>query len=123
MKMIIVILKDHLTDTLTAALTGAQYRVTRIASTGGFLRSGTTTMLVGVEEAQVDAAIVADPLHRRRHRPLKARKSRYSSSPSRASSRSSPPHPGRRACGQFPSAGEVRARVRIIPQPSHPTWN
>jgi len=57
MKMIIVILKDHLTDALTAALTGAHYRVTRIASTGGFLRSGTTTMLIGVEDPQVDSAV------------------------------------------------------------------
>ena len=57
MKMIIVILKDHLTDALTTALTAAQYRVTRIASTGGFLRSGTTTMLIGVEEAQVEGAV------------------------------------------------------------------
>ena len=57
MKMIILMVKDQLTETLTAALTGAQYRVTRIASTGGFLRSGTTTMLIGVEEAQVDAAV------------------------------------------------------------------
>jgi uncharacterized protein YaaQ len=57
MKMIILMVKDHLTETLTAALTGAQYRVTRIASTGGFLRSGTTTMLIGVEDAQVEAAV------------------------------------------------------------------
>ena len=57
MKMIVLIVKDQLTETLTAALTGAQYRVTRIASTGGFLRSGTTTMLIGVEEAQIDAAV------------------------------------------------------------------
>lgn len=57
MKMIILILKDQLTDALTASLTGAHYRVTRIASTGGFLRSGTTTMLIGVEDAQVEAAI------------------------------------------------------------------
>jgi uncharacterized protein YaaQ len=57
MKMIILILKDQLTDMLTAALTAAQYRVTRIASTGGFLRSGTTTMLIGAEDEQVEAAI------------------------------------------------------------------
>ena len=57
MKMIILMVKDHLTETLTSALTGAQYRVTRVASTGGFLRSGTTTMLIGVEDAQVDAAM------------------------------------------------------------------
>jgi uncharacterized protein YaaQ len=57
MKMIILMVDDHLTETLTTALTGAQHRVTRIASTGGFLRSGTTTMLMGIEDAQVDAAI------------------------------------------------------------------
>jgi uncharacterized protein YaaQ len=57
MKMIILILRDQLTDAVTAALTGAQYRVTRIASTGGFLHSGISTLLIGVEEAQVEPAI------------------------------------------------------------------
>ena len=57
MKMIILILKDQLTDALTAQLTSAKYRVTRIASTGGFLRSGVSTLLIGVEEAQVESAI------------------------------------------------------------------
>ncbi len=57
MKMIIVILKDHLRDALTRALTEGQYRVTGIASTGGFMRSGVATLLIGVEEGQVDTAI------------------------------------------------------------------
>jgi uncharacterized protein YaaQ len=57
MKMIILILKDQLTETMTSRLTGAKYRVTRIASTGGFLRSGIATLLIGVEDAQVDPAI------------------------------------------------------------------
>ncbi len=57
MKMIIVIVKDHLTDALTRALTSGQYRVTGIASTGGFMRSGVGTLLIGVEEGQVEAAI------------------------------------------------------------------
>ena len=57
MKMIIVIAKDHLTDALTRALTAGQYRVTGIASTGGFMRSGVATLLIGVEDGQVDAAI------------------------------------------------------------------
>jgi uncharacterized protein YaaQ len=57
MKMIIVILRDHLRDALTRALTEGQYRVTGIASTGGFLRSGVATLLIGVEDAQVEAAI------------------------------------------------------------------
>ncbi len=62
MKMIIVIIKDHLRDALTAALTEGQYRVTGIASTGGFMRSGVATLLIGVDEAQVDAAI--DLIHK-----------------------------------------------------------
>ena len=56
MKMIIIIVKDHDADTLTQAFTAGNFRVTRVASTGGFMRSGVVTML-GVEDAQVDAAI------------------------------------------------------------------
>lgn len=57
MKMVIVIVKDSEADALTRAMTSAEYRVTRIASTGGFLRSGVATLLIGVEDAQVDSAI------------------------------------------------------------------
>lgn len=57
MKLIILIVKDHLIDALTRALTDAQYRVTGIASTGGFLHSGVTTLLVGVEDAQLEPAV------------------------------------------------------------------
>lgn len=57
MKMIIVIIKDTEADALTRALTSAEYRVTRIASTGGFLRSGVDTLLIGVKDERVDSAI------------------------------------------------------------------
>ncbi len=57
MKMIIIIVKDNDADTLTQAFTAENFRVTRVASTGGFLRSGVVTMLLGVEDKQVDAAI------------------------------------------------------------------
>jgi uncharacterized protein YaaQ len=57
MKMIILIVKDNDADLLTQAFTGGDLRVTRIASTGGFLRSGVATMLVGVEDPQVDGVI------------------------------------------------------------------
>ncbi len=56
MKMIIVIVKDSDSEALTRALTSAQYRVTGISSTGGFLRSGVATLLIGIEDTQVDAA-------------------------------------------------------------------
>jgi uncharacterized protein YaaQ len=57
MKMIIVIVKDNDADILTQSLTAGSFRVTRVASTGGFLRSGVVTMLLGVDDDQVDAAI------------------------------------------------------------------
>jgi len=57
MKMIIVIVKDSDADTLTQSLTAGNFRVTRVASTGGFLRSGIVTMLLGVEDEQTDGAI------------------------------------------------------------------
>ena len=56
MKMMIVIVKDSDSEALTRALIGAQYRVTGISSTGGFLRSGVATLLIGIEDAQIDAA-------------------------------------------------------------------
>jgi uncharacterized protein YaaQ len=56
MKMIIAILRDVDADPVTRALTAGKFRVTRIASTGGLLRRGVTTLLVGVEDGRVDAA-------------------------------------------------------------------
>jgi uncharacterized protein YaaQ len=57
MKMIIAIMKDADSDSAIQALTTAGYRVTRIASTGGFLKRGTGTLLIGVDDDKVDAAI------------------------------------------------------------------
>ena len=57
MKMIIVIIKDSEAEHVTQALTAGDFRVTRIASTGGFLRSGVVTLLIGVDDARVDMGI------------------------------------------------------------------
>ena len=57
MKMIIIIVQDNDADALTRAFTAENFRVTRIASTSGFMRSGVVTMLLGVDDPQVDAAI------------------------------------------------------------------
>ena len=57
MKMIILIVKDHDSDIITQALTSAEYRVTRVASTGGFLRSGVVTLLLGVRDERVESAL------------------------------------------------------------------
>jgi len=57
MKLIIAIIKDEDNDTVSKALTDKSFRVTFIASTGGFLRSGRSTLLVGVEDDQVKTAL------------------------------------------------------------------
>jgi len=57
MKMIIVIVKDSDAESVTQALTINDFRVTRIASTGGFLRSGVVTLLIGVSDERVEAGI------------------------------------------------------------------
>jgi uncharacterized protein YaaQ len=59
MKMIIVIIKDADAEHVTQALTASAFRVTRIASTGGFLRSGVVTLLIGVDDERVEAGIQA----------------------------------------------------------------
>lgn len=57
MKMVILIVKDADADTITQALTSAEYRVTRVASTGGFLRKGVVTLLLGVRDERVESAL------------------------------------------------------------------
>ncbi len=57
MKLIIAIIKDEDNDAVSKALTDNKFRVTFIASTGGFLRSGRSTLLVGVEDEQVETAL------------------------------------------------------------------
>jgi uncharacterized protein YaaQ len=57
MKMIVAILKHEDTENVNQALVDLGYTVTRIASTGGFLRLGRSTLMVGVTDDQVDGAI------------------------------------------------------------------
>jgi len=57
MKMIIAILRDVDSDPVSHSLTSASYRVTVIASTGGFLRRGNTTLLIGTEDEKVEKAL------------------------------------------------------------------
>ncbi|HLF75730.1 MAG TPA: cyclic-di-AMP receptor [Anaerolineales bacterium] len=57
MKMVILIVKDQDSDALTQALTSEKYRVTRVASTGGFLRSGVVTLLLGVRDERLESAL------------------------------------------------------------------
>ena len=57
MKLLIAIVQDEDANRLVSKLMGEGYGVTKLATTGGFLRSGNTTLLSGVEDGQVDKVI------------------------------------------------------------------
>ncbi len=57
MKMIVAIVQSYDTDRLLRSVTSAGFRVTRIQSTGGFLRSGNSTVLMGVDDDRVQECL------------------------------------------------------------------
>ena len=57
MKLMIIMVRDADSEDILQVLVRNLYRVTRIASTGGFLRQGNSTLLVGVKDEQVQQVI------------------------------------------------------------------
>lgn len=53
MKLFLAIVQDDDAIDLIEELTDKDYRVTKLATTGGFLKSGNTTLMIGVEEKEV----------------------------------------------------------------------
>jgi uncharacterized protein YaaQ len=56
-KLIIAVVQNEDADGVVDALLEAEFRATRLASTGGFLRRGNTTLMIGADEDQVDAVL------------------------------------------------------------------
>lgn len=54
MKLIIAIVQDQDSQILVDELLENEFRVTKLASTGGFLKSGNSTLLIGVDESEID---------------------------------------------------------------------
>ena len=67
MKLVIAIVHSEDAGALVDALTDKEYRVTRLQSTGGFLKQGNASVLVGVEEAQVEdvMGVIRETCHAR----------------------------------------------------------
>lgn len=53
MKFIVAIVQDYDVDRLLRSVTSAGLGATKISSTGGFLRAGNTTVLMGVDDHQL----------------------------------------------------------------------
>lgn len=58
-KLILAVVPGDLAGTALDAFLQAGCRVTRIASTGGFLHAGSTTLLAGVEASRLEPALAA----------------------------------------------------------------
>lgn len=75
MKIIFTILQDEDSKKVISALSDAGHSVTKINSSGGFLRSGNTTLLIGSQDANVDSII--DVIKQNSHSRKQAMSSSY----------------------------------------------
>ena len=57
MKMIMAIVSSDDANRVSSHLTKENYSVTKLSTTGGFLKAGNTTLLVGTEDDRVDHAL------------------------------------------------------------------
>lgn len=57
MKLILAIVQDIDGNHLMSALNKEGYSVTKLATTGGFLKAGNTTLMVGVSDEKADAVV------------------------------------------------------------------
>ena len=61
MQLLVAIVQSEDADILLKRLNAADYRATRINTVGGFLAQGNVTILVGVQDDQVDDVIAHHP--------------------------------------------------------------
>jgi len=57
MKMLFAVIQNDDEKALLGRLMKNGFRATRIASSGGFLRSGNSTLMIGVEDDKVESAL------------------------------------------------------------------
>jgi uncharacterized protein YaaQ len=57
MKLVIAIVQDEDVDALTEALIADGHRFTKVSTTGSFLRTGNTSLFIGVEDAAVEGVL------------------------------------------------------------------
>lgn len=57
MKMIMAVIQDKDSSRLLQALVENNFRATKLSSSGGFLKSGNTTIMIGTEDIRVNKAL------------------------------------------------------------------
>ncbi|MEA3408673.1 MAG: cyclic-di-AMP receptor [Chloroflexota bacterium] len=63
MKLLIAIVRSEFEGDVNFALNEKGFTVTRISTTGGFWRRGNTTLLVGIENGEIDEALATIDEH------------------------------------------------------------
>lgn len=58
MKLVLAVVQDKDSSRLSNALIKEGFRATKLASTGGFLRAGNTTFMIGIEDDRVQEVMV-----------------------------------------------------------------
>ncbi|CAM2823352.1 cyclic-di-AMP receptor [Erysipelothrix tonsillarum] len=57
MKLVLAIVSNDDSSVVSNALNKENYQVTRLATTGGFLRAGNTTLIIGVDDERVEGCL------------------------------------------------------------------
>ncbi|MBQ1306100.1 MAG: cyclic-di-AMP receptor [Erysipelotrichales bacterium] len=57
MKLLIAIVSNDDSSSVISALTSEKYQVTKLATTGGFLRAGNTTLIIGTDDEKVEDVV------------------------------------------------------------------
>ncbi|MGI6486386.1 MAG: hypothetical protein GX759_05835 [Thermoanaerobacterales bacterium] len=57
MKLVIAVVQDNDAGRLVEQLTEERFGITKLASTGGFLKNGNTTLMIGVDEKRIEELI------------------------------------------------------------------
>ena len=74
MKLIFAIVQNDDSKRLIRALVQHRISVTRISTTGGFLRAGNTTLLLGIDDEKIEKATTDEELTTAPSKPAKAQK-------------------------------------------------
>ncbi|WP_100332716.1 cyclic-di-AMP receptor [Bacillus xiapuensis] len=57
MKLILAVVQDQDSHRLSQALIDGDFRATKLASTGGFLKAGNTTFIIGTDDERLEEAL------------------------------------------------------------------
>jgi uncharacterized protein YaaQ len=78
MKLVYAIVNSDDSTNVQVALTSAGFSVTKLATTGGFLRAGNTTFIMGVDDEKVEEVIELIEKHSKRRTQMVSAGNTYS---------------------------------------------